>query len=540
MVLDRHPSPILMHDIFTDTYDGSSAPLSKDKSAPRPSVGRSSLITGIAFIGTALLNYLYAAAMAWLLPVQQYGVLGLAQAWIMIAATLLGSGFPVSVSRAVASQTSTSDMHRSIKTALIGNIAIACGFSIVLVAVARFTNLGFGTSTHIIFSLLLVEVFWLALTCVWTGMLQGLLQFGPLALARLVEIGIKVLVGVAFVMAGFGVTGAVTAWVLGTALSFCIYVWSARHLTFWKERSWGNGTSYRGSLMILLGLSALTIITQIDVLGLKILSPAREADTLVGYYQAASMLPRVLLLLAGTFASVLFPYITAGTDHKSANFVSQALKYVLLLVLPAHYVLITMPEAIITLIFPHNYIVAAEALRWTAGSSALLAIATILTTTFHARGRVYMPAIVLPLAVSVQMIASWLLVPTYGIVGAGVALFMASAFTCGSLFFLFRKYFPLMIARLDTLKYLVVSATFVSLLHFLPHHSRQWTVVTLVVALSMYALLLALSQLIRPADVVACSGGVSANALGRAGIVYTAVLRSVAWLNNLLPTTRTS
>ena len=97
------------------------------------SASRSSLVTGIAFFGIAVLNFAYANAMAWLLPVQSYGRLGLVQSCVLIIATLVRAGFPWALARVLSNGASASEAYRAAKSGLVGNALIAVAFIIIMV-----------------------------------------------------------------------------------------------------------------------------------------------------------------------------------------------------------------------------------------------------------------------------------------------------------------------------------------------------------------------------------------------------------------------
>jgi len=504
----------------------------------QPSASRSSLVSGLAFLGVTILNYGYALAMAWLLPVESYGVLGLTQSWILIAGTLLGSGFPWGVSLVIARRGSTDEAYAATKSALAGNIGLALAFSAALLLTVAVAGLSFGPERTIILSLIVAETLLLAAMSVWSGVLQGNLRFGAIGIARILEALGKLGGGVVLVVWGYGAAGAVGATVLATAISLAYAIWTARRFAFWRARAWGDWQLFRGSLSIFLGLSALTVIINFDIIGIDLFIGGSEAVLLAGFYQAASMLPRMLVLLARTYASALFPYIARADEHEISAYVGGALKYIVLLVVAANLVMAAIPEAIITLIFPDSYIVAASAMRYAALGSALLSVVTVVASIFQARNLQLPPAISLPLAGAVELIALAVLLPRYGIAGAGLALLAAGVVACSALLVWFVRAFGWRLRWTDPLRFSAAGATLVAVLVLLPRGSDVWTVVTVAVALTAYAVVLALVRLLRPADLRTLSGGLPVERLGRAAVVYTMCMQTIERLNSVVPSSR--
>ena len=446
------------------------------KPSTQPSASRSSFISVLAFVGVTMLNYCYALVMVWLLPVDSYGVLGLTQSWILIAATLLGSGFPWDVARVIASDDSTEEAYAVTKSALAGNLGLALAFSLLLLLLVRLADLSFGPDKQLILALIVVEAFALACTSVWSGILQGTLRFGTAGKARIGEAAIKLVAGLALVAAGYGAAGAIGGTVGATAVSLVYIIWSVRRFQFWRGRTWSGWHLFRSSLTVFLGLSALTIITNVDIIGIDLFYSGPEAVVQAGYYQAASMLPRMLVLLARIYATALFPYIARADERQILEYAGGALKYIVLLVVAANLIMAAIPEAILTLFFPDSYIVAAPALRYAALGSALLSVATVTAFFFQARNHKWPPAVFLPLAAAVELLALQALLPRYGIAGAGLALLVAGMVSCVTLLACFIPAFGWRFRRIDALRFLAAGATLIAVLMFLPRGGDVRTV----------------------------------------------------------------
>jgi O-antigen/teichoic acid export membrane protein/glycosyltransferase involved in cell wall biosynthesis len=501
----------------------------------KASASRSSLVTGVAFFGIAVLNFAYANVMAWLLPVEGYGLLGLIQSCILLIATLVRAGFPWGLARVLSSGPSTSDAYRAAKSGLVGNLLIALGYSLVLLLAVAFAGLSFGAHSVLILSLIVVEAVLMAVATLLAGVLQGTMRFGLLGLGQAVETLVKLAAGVALVLLGYGVAGATSAIVLGSAVLLAIIAWHTRRFTFWREPAWGARHTYRDSLTIFVGLCALTVIGNIDIIGLKLFSHPGQSDTLAGYYQAAIVLPRIPVLLAGAYATALFPYLARDNHAEIGAYIIQALKYGLLLILPANLLLVAIPEQIIGLIYPDVYLVSASALRIAALGSCFLALATILISAFQARGLARVPARWLPIAAVAEIVALWLLVPSYNIAGAAVALLIGSTVACACLWFVLAREFHYRIALGNIARYVGVSGALVVVTMLLPHSNRLWTLASSTIALLVYVVLLALARLIRPPDLAVLTSGLPLDRVAPMAALVERFTGLVDRLNRIVP-----
>jgi O-antigen/teichoic acid export membrane protein len=323
--------------------------------------------------------------------------------------------------------------------------------------------------------------------------------------------------------------------VLGSAVLLAMIALGTRRFTFWREPGWGAGHTYRESLTIFVGLCALTVIGNIDIIGLKLFSHPGQSDTLAGYYQAAIVLPRIPVLLAGAYATALFPYLARGNRQEIAAYLVQGLKYGLLLIIPANLLLVAIPEQVIRLIYPEAYLLSAPALRIAALGSCFLVLTTILISAFQARGLARVPARWLPIAAVVEVVALWLLVPHYTIIGAALALLIGSVVACACLWFVLVREFSSRIELMNIIRYVVASGALVIVARLLPHSNRLWTLASSAVALLVYALLLALVRLIRPLDLAVLTNGLPLDRVAPMASLVRRFSGLVDRLNRIVP-----
>ena len=162
-------------------------------------------------------------------------------------------------------------------------------------------------------------------------------------------------------------------------------------------------------------------------------------------------------------------------------------------------------------------------MRYAALGSALLSIATVADFDFQARNRQRPPAISLPLAAAVGLVALAVLLPRYGIVGAGLALLIAGVVACVMLLIWFVHAFGWQLRWSNLLRFLAAGATLVAVLLLLPHDSDVWTFVTVYAwRWQRMPWRWRWCRLLQPSNLRVLSGGLPVERLGYLpGVVFT-------------------
>jgi O-antigen/teichoic acid export membrane protein len=137
------------------------------------------------------------------------------------------------------------------------------------------------------------------------GSLQGLQRFGHLGANMIATALGRLIFGVILVYLGLGVNGAVAASTLSLMLSLLL---AFMPLRFLYSQTSGNAELnsseiYRYLWPVLIGLSSVAIITNMDVIMVKHFFGAVEA----GYYSGAALAGKVVLFLPAAVAMVMFP-----------------------------------------------------------------------------------------------------------------------------------------------------------------------------------------------------------------------------------------
>jgi O-antigen/teichoic acid export membrane protein len=143
------------------------------------------------------------------------------------------------------------------------------------------------------------------------GVIQGEQRFSTLALVTVVPFGVRLVVLAAVAVVGATLVGTVTAiavaGVAASAVSFIPVRRLFRHPSVSITPSISLRAFSRYLLPVLVGLLAITLIVNIDVIVVN----ARFADADAGVYAAAAAFGRVGYFLPGTILTVLFPRTAA-------------------------------------------------------------------------------------------------------------------------------------------------------------------------------------------------------------------------------------
>jgi O-antigen/teichoic acid export membrane protein len=175
------------------------------------------------------------------------------------------------------------------------------------------------------------------------------------------------------------------------------------------------------------------LLTNIDLLSVKFMSPAADSDALSGAYQVAAVLARAPLFVGTALIQVFYPRIAqwaAADASPSSRAPRQLLSALALLVLPLNVLMAVGSSAVILFFFPSRYLQAAPILSILAIGSGFLAFATALASIHQARGRSTLPALIMGGAVVAQVLGLLLVVPGAGMWGAASISAAASLLAC--------------------------------------------------------------------------------------------------------------
>ena len=503
---------------------------------PGSSAARGSIVLLLSFGAVAGINYAFAITMSYLLPVNEYGLLGVMQTILLLGSTVIGAGFPWALTRVLATHNRPKEYASVFQAALIGNVftgLLLCG---LLILGTWQGWLPFGPQYRIPMLMACATITTLAVAAVFAAALQGLLRFGELGLTRLIEVVVKFVAGVIFVLLGWGINGALGAFLGAALISTLFPALALRNVPIWhigdevgtrlRELSRSVGPLFIGQL-------CLAALSNIDIIGLKLFSAADASDLLAGQYQAAITLTRIPIYLTSALMNAVFPFISRHSARTEiANvYATLALKYLFLFLVPLDLLFLILPDPLIRFFFSKAFDGSATPMAVAAAGTILLVLVYGLAILLQAAGQLRIQAWALPVTLAVEIVALRVLVPRAGTIGAGLALIGGGV--CGLIFLLpaTRHTYALHATLRGTLSYVAALATFVALLLILPQGSRLFTASAIVVAGGGYLLMLVILGLLTQSDITMLGGGFGPRVTPR----VQRLARLVTWLGFLAP-----
>ncbi|QWT24312.1 oligosaccharide flippase family protein [Subtercola sp. PAMC28395] len=175
----------------------------------------------------------------------------------------------------------------------------------VLAIAAPFWSTIFHTASALPFVILGVGVpFWLV-QAVGRGVMQARLMFAPLALSFVVEMVVRLGLGIALVTAGFGVDGATVALSVSFVVTCIVVLISSRS----HSDTMGPGIDY-AEVRAYAWLVSVLLLGQIIANNSDIfVAKAFFTPTDAGIYAAVALVGRAVFFLAWSVATVVFPVV---------------------------------------------------------------------------------------------------------------------------------------------------------------------------------------------------------------------------------------
>ncbi len=165
-----------------------------------------------------------------------------------------------------------------------------------------------------------------------------------------------------------------------------------------------------------------TLQQSIDLYFLKALL---SDNKMTGFYSANQNIARIPYFALSAFSVVLFPSISKSisdkTKEKTADIISQSIRYTLIILLPLTVMFSATSTSIIHLLFSNDYLPGAASLSILLFSLSFLTVFSILSNVLNGAGYPYVTAIVSAAGVIISAMFCRFLIPVYGLNGAAIA-----------------------------------------------------------------------------------------------------------------------
>ncbi|MGN6599180.1 MAG: lipopolysaccharide biosynthesis protein, partial [Actinomycetes bacterium] len=346
-------------------------------SAPDTSVPRGARWLTLASVVVGLLNYAFTLGLTRLMSPVVFGHVAAAQSLILVSGTLATSSVPWVVASVLARQGNDERARGQV----IG-FSLLVNFGQALVAALVTATLAAPFLPPAALAALVSAVLAVFLATTPAGWLQGMRHFRALAALRVVEVIVKLGAGLALVALAPTATHALLGVFAGSAVIVVVGAWLMRSDLALTSVSLRVGDLWRASLGNVGVQGLVAVLASTDVVLVALLDGGPGA----GSYQAATVLARVPVFVAGAVATAVFPHLAAagggtGREHRHAQ------TMYLLLAVGYTIGLVTAPAVLVSSLFPQSYDQVGELLPWLAVSGLSVGLINLVTTYFQAATR---------------------------------------------------------------------------------------------------------------------------------------------------------
>ncbi len=469
------------------------------------------------FLGASMvLRYVFLVAGSWLLAPNEYGLLGVSLAILTIGG-LIFSPFPWALTK----YTSENKGNVAFKSVLMSNAVLAIAFVAIIVAGYSTGVLHIETKYRLGVLLVVITTAISAIGGIYEGALRGLLRFRELGLVRVIDQAL-ILCGLAFVLAGWGVSGALLGLTIAFSVATLLLWYFCRDARLTSGGRWWEPSVHAYGWPMLVGGASAYLLMNLDIIGLKVWG-GEGADAMAGQYQAIQVLARMpLIIVLGTVLEAYFSFIArnAGDKVKVEAYVNRMIRYGLIFCVPIALVIAIVPRQLLGALFPPAYASAAPALSILAIGTFLLVFDFILSRTLQAAVGPGAPAVTLLGAAALQIGLLYLLTPRYGLMGAASSTAIASFAALLGLGRTYLRHHAITLPWRALGALAAASACLAVLLVFLPMTNIAALMGGLLVgALLFFAVLTALRGIVQEDVDMVLSGMLGSQSKIRAGVV---------------------
>lgn len=335
---------------------------------------------GLAAVG----SYLFYFIMARMLSVEDYGLL-----YSLIALTYLFT-VPHETIRTVITKYTAQFwterkkgkikglMFKAIKNIFMISIIALIIFILLLPIWIKIWHTDVWTMSIISLSLLVTFI----LPVIW-GILQGTNRFSHLGLNNSIETLAKLAIGIFLVAMGFGVTGAIIAIPLSTAVAFFVGFLSLRDILRAKKEPFkAKKHIIKYSVAALIIFIFLIGLYSVDI----ILARHLFSPLIAGLYSAVSVVGKIVFFASTAITRVMFSEVvekygkkkTEKSREKSRKVLFKSLGFLAILVGGCLFLAFLFPEPIINLIVGDKYVAATSQLKYMVLAMSFLSFSSLI------------------------------------------------------------------------------------------------------------------------------------------------------------------
>jgi O-antigen/teichoic acid export membrane protein len=395
------------------------------------SLGKGTVVMVLGTIALLLLNFIGRVFVARHLPVQQFGDFNLGLSFAGLLALVALVGLHQAMARTIAENPDPALRRRVIRwaAAVTGVSAVATSSLVYFLAapIASIFDPAQQAELTGVFQLFSVTV-GLTLACTFlASIFQGFEDTIPNAwLNQAVQPAAFVVFVFVFFYFRLALEAALLAWVVSNVVTFgALFAYTIRRLPRYLPPAPPRGELPRGLLSLSLGLWGVTTLTfvtaYVDTLILGVFWPELQ----VGIYSAVMTLARLILVVSAAVTYIFLPVaarLWGRQDTKTLGevFVTTT-RWMMIFTLPIFFIFVFLPTDSISLVFGSNYDAGAAALVIiTVGALISVAFGPV-NAALAGMGRTRPLLFSTGISAGANIVLSFALIPTYGLLGAAVA-----------------------------------------------------------------------------------------------------------------------
>jgi len=483
---------------FRLPIDRSNSSLNKATHISKKTMGRGVIYLTSSRMIFALSGSILNIGLARLLGVEEYGIYGVIMALMGIVYILYQPGISTAVTKFTAENIENADPI--LKTGLtIQACLTVLSVLIIFLCAPLIAQLLKDSSLSPYIRLASLIAIPMGLNTIYLGSLNGARLFGEQAFSVIVHSGVKLLVIFTIIFLGFKVKGVI----FGLILSAVIATFVARNYCQYDKRDevFEAKRLLAFAVSMIIYVFCISSITNVDLLFVKSLLKSNEAT---GLYTAAANVAKLPVIFFSSFTTVLFPSISEAISRNNMElfekYVHQALRYVLLGLVPLIFIISSSSKEVIEILYTANFsgaIIPLSILVFGISFSVLLSLlATVVIGSGSLRVAMSIALILLPLDVALNLF----LIPVYGLAGAATATtltFLAGSVALG--LYIYTR-FKILMNLSSFLKILFASTVIYALSLQLPFQGL-WIIVEFILLLIVYAFILLILKEVSKKDI---------------------------------------
>jgi O-antigen/teichoic acid export membrane protein len=338
---------------------------------------RGSAVLWVGMMAANLSNYLFHLLMGRFLGPVNYGVLAsiISVLYYLMVPTTTITTTVMKFAAEFDTEGSPGKIHtlfvRMTKQILLISVALFLIMAAASPFICRFLNIK-SAWPMLILSVMLLVAYVLPIN---RGIMQGLQKFGTLSINLILETVIKLAVGIALVVSGWAVNGAVFGIVLAVFFAYAVSFLPLRKILEVRDSASVSLRAIWGySIPVFIVLLCINSYYSVDIILAKHFLPAVAA----GHYSGLSILGKIVFFASMAIVGVMFPLV--ASRHKAEQKHSHLLAYTLGLITLVSGAIVAVyalaPELIIRLLFGTKYLAVAPYLGIFGAAMLMIALAT--------------------------------------------------------------------------------------------------------------------------------------------------------------------